>query len=306
MKSVNAAGEFDIIQIIRQQTRTDRSVILGIGDDTAILRPHPSKELLYTTDMLIEDIHFRLDEASAFEIGRKSLAVNLSDIAAMAGTPRHAVISVGLPSSLSKKFVGEFYLGIRSLARQFGVNIVGGDTNRSAKLVVSVALIGECDKGKAVRRSGAKAGDVIFVSGELGGSYASKKHLLFTPRIEEANFLAKNFKLHAMMDLSDGLAGDVRRIAQESAVGALICEEAVPVAPGALGLEAALSDGEDFELLFTLSPKEAARLNQCLFKRRADFFKPVGKIVHKRHGVALVNRSGKAQPLAFRGFDHFV
>ena len=171
--------------------------------------------------------------------------------------------------------------------------------------MISIALLGECEKAKALRRSGARVGDVIFVSGELGGSYASKKHLLFTPRIAEARYLAKHFQVHAMMDVSDGLAGDVRHIAEESRVGALLCAEAVPVSREARGLEAALSDGEDFELLFTLSPKEAARLHFDAFQMKTGLFKPVGKIVDKKHGVRLIDPQGTSHPLAAKGFDHF-
>ena len=305
MKPVKDAGEFNLIRRIRAKTRVDRTVLAGIGDDTAILKTDPSKELLFTTDMIIQDKHFRLKDATAYEIGRKALAVNLSDIAAMGGIPRHAVVSIGFPGDLSQKFVTDLYEGIRVLARKFHVNLVGGDTNASEKLVISIALLGECEKSKAVQRSGAKLGDVIFVSGELGGSYRSKKHVLFMPRIEEAQFLVKNFKLGAMMDISDGLAGDIHRIAEESRVGALLCREAVPVSKAASGFEAALTDGEDFELLFTLSPREAARLHLSPFQIKTNFFKPVGKIVEKKYGVCLVDTAGISKSLAEHGFDHF-
>ena len=305
MASVRQAGEFNLIRSFSRRTQVDRTVLKGIGDDTAILKADPSRELLFTTDMLIEDIHFRLSEATAHEIGRKSLAVNLSDIAAMGGIPRHAVIAVGLPGGLPVRFATDLYEGIETLARKFGVNIVGGDTNRSDKLVISVALLGECEKSRAVRRSGAKPGDVICVSGELGGSYASKKHLLFTPRVEEARHLVQNYKIHSMIDISDGLAGDIHHIAWESGVGAVLCREAVPVAASAKGLEAALSDGEDFELLFTLSPREAARLHFDPFQKKTGLFRPIGKIVEKTKGVSLVDAAGVSRKLTAKGFDHF-
>lgn len=298
-------GEFEIIRKIRQKTRAGLGVIQGIGDDAAVLSSNASKDVLFTTDMLVEDKHFILREASAFEIGWKALAVNISDIAAMGGMPTSAVISVGLPPDLPESFVDEFYRGIQALARKFGVSIVGGDTNASEKLVICVSLLGECEKSKAVYRSQAKEGDVVFVTGLLGGSYESRKHLTFTPRVREARFLTRYFKVHAMMDISDGLAGDARRIAEESRVGILICREAVPVSEAAGGVESALSDGEDFELLFTLSSKDAARLSFVKHGFGREFFRPVGKVVHKKYGVCLVGASGIATPVEKAGFDHF-
>ena len=303
--NIGKAGEFELIRGIRRKTRTDRSVVVGIGDDTAVLKVDASKDTLFTTDMLIEDKHFRLKEATAFEIGRKAMAVNISDIAAMGGVPTHAVISVGLPAGLPQKFVSELYRGIGAAARLFRVNVVGGDTNSSDKLVISVALLGECPKSRAVLRSGAKPGDVLFVTGELGGSYASKKHLRFTPRVKEAAYLTQNFDVHAMMDLSDGLAGDVRRIAEESGVGALISREALPVSSGS-DADAALGEGEDFELLFALPPHEAARLTLASTPFGKSFFTPVGRITAKKEGVCLAGPGGIKIPLRARGFDHFA
>ncbi len=297
------AGEFDLIRGIRRRTHTDASVVVGIGDDTAVVRYRASKDILITTDMLIEDRHFRRSDASAFEIGRKALAVNLSDIAAMGGVPTHAVVAVGLPERLPRGYAEEISRGIRVLASEFGVNVVGGDTNSSEKLVVSVTLLGECPRSGAVRRSGAMPGDVLFVSGSLGGSYASKKHLNFTPRVKEARWLADNFALHAMMDLSDGLAGDVRRIAEESGVGVLISEEALPLSPGA-SVEAALGEGEDFELLFAVPPREAARLTLAATPFGPLFFTPVGKVTAKKEGLRLARPDGKTGPMP-AGFDHF-
>jgi thiamine-monophosphate kinase len=234
------------------------------------------------------------------------LAVNISDIAAMGGLPKHAVISAGLPGDLPASFVDDLYKGIQAVAREFDVNIVGGDTNASDALVISVALLGECEKSKAVYRSTAKAGDVIFVTGELGGSYASRRHLQFMPRVRQARYLVQNFKIHAMMDISDGLAGDIHRLTQESRVGALICRDAIPVSGAASSLEAALSDGEDFELLFALSPREAAKLSLSKNEFGMNFFRPVGRIVEKKYGVCLVDAQGTAWPMKVKGFDHFA
>ncbi len=288
-------SEFGLISRIRRGTRVGARVRTGIGDDTAVIVGR-GKDLLFTTDMLIEGRHFRLGDASAEEIGRKALAVNLSDIAAMGGVPTQAVVAVGLPKRLSARFADGLYEGIRRAARKFGVDVVGGDTNRSDKLVVSISLLGEVAKGKAVLRSGAKVGDAVAVSGPLGGSYASKKHLNFTPRLEESKYLTRHFRVHAMMDLSDGLASDVKRIAEESRVGILIEESRVPVARAAKSVSQALSEGEDFELLFTLSAREAKRLPKK--------FRVVGRVVPRGRGVKLLKKDGRLVPLT-GGFDHF-
>jgi thiamine-monophosphate kinase len=300
-------SEFGFIDWLQKEVRAGASVVKGIGDDTAVLaRPRNGMRQLFTTDMLIEGRHFRLKDATGFEIGRKALAVNVSDIAAMGGLPTHAVVAAGIPAKMPEAFLKEIYRGLRSVAAEFGVNIVGGDTNRSDKLVISVALLGEVEPKRIVMRSGAKPGDVIFVTGFLGGSYRSGKHLNFTPRVKEARYLVERFKLHSMMDLSDGLASDIQRIAQASRVGAHICAEALPVARGAKGVETTLDNNKNFELLFTLSPAEAARLT--LDPKRSKFapFSPVGRIVPAKEGVRLIASSGKSRDLRGMGFDHFA
>jgi len=298
-------GEFGLIGQIKKMTPKNSRVSVGIGDDTAVIRLNAAKDILFTTDMLIEDRHFKLRDASPFEIGWKAMAVNISDIAAMGGVPTYAVVSVGLRKNLSVRFIKDIYRGLKAAAGRFNVAIVGGDTNRSDKIVISVALLGEVGRGRALRRSGARLGDIVFVSGFLGGSYASKKHLKFIPRIKESQFLKKYFKINAMIDLSDGLASDARRIAEESSVGVLLSEEAIPVSKGAT-LNQALTEGEDFELLFTLSPKEAARLTSKTIKNSLVPFRAVGKIVNKKYGIKIVGCDGKAKPLLKTGFDHFI
>ncbi len=289
-------GEFELIAQIRKKTKTSARVLVGIGDDAAVIQVNGRKDLLFTTDMLIENRHFRLKDATAYEIGRKALAVNLSDIAAMGGVPTQAVVALGLPKRLSGRFTRQLYLGIEDLAKHFGVNVVGGDTNRCNQLVLSVAMIGEVERGKALRRSGARVGDCVMVSGALGGSYASGKHLNFLPRVREARYLAKHFHVHAMMDISDGLASDARRIAEESRVGILIEEKRIPLSISAKNTAQALQDGEDFELLFTLSEKEA--------RRAAKKFYIIGRVVPRFQGVKLLKKDGSRVSLA-GGFDHF-
>jgi len=212
---------------------------------------------------------------------------------------------VGLPKDLNVKYVKRLYAGIQDVARRFRVNIVGGDTNASDKLVIAIALLGTCGKHPPVTRSGAQAGDVIFVSGDLGGSYASKKHLNFTPRIAEAQYLVKNYKINSMMDLSDGLSSDIYRLTKASHVGAAILQEAIPVSAKAKHLDAALSEGEDFELLFTLSSKEAARLTLADKPKILATFCPIGKVMPQKYGVQLIKSDGQRKVLFEKGHDHF-
>ena len=300
-------GEFGLIRELKKKIRPGKSVRLGVGDDAAVLPLSSKKDLLFTADMLIEDRHFRLGEATPFEIGRKALAVNLSDIAAMGGIPTHAVVSVGFPGHLTMNFVDELYKGMRELAKKFRVNIVGGDTNKSEKIIISLALLGEVEKGKWITRSGAKIGDMIFVTGDLGGSYVSKKHLNFVPRIKESQFLVNHFKIHSMMDLSDGLASDMHRICEASGVGAEIIEKKLPISRVAKSVQNALTDGEDFELLFTLSKKEATKLLSVGTSKIRGLapFHAIGLIVEKRRGIILIKEGGKIVNLKEKGFDHF-
>lgn len=266
----------------------------GIGDDAAVL-PAGKKDLLLTTDMLLENRHFRLKDATGFEIGWKAMAVNLSDIAAMAGVPRAALVSLGAPPSAKVSFLKEIYRGMNAAARRFGAPIIGGDTNASPRWVLAVTVLGEVEKGKAIRRSGARAGDWVFVSGTLGGSYASKKHLRFIPRLREARWLAKNFRVHAMMDLSDGLASDIRRLAGASGVGVRLDEAKIPISRAARSVKNALSDGEDFELLFTLSEKESRKLTDKKAPKGFPAFTCIGRVVKR----------AQDEKRRASGFDHF-
>lgn len=296
MKTLKDIGEHGWIRMAKKYSH-------GIGDDTAVL-PGTRKDQLLTTDMLLEGRHFRLGEATAFEIGWKAMAVNLSDIAAMGGAPVAAVVSLGAPMSMSVKFLKELYRGLRTAARRFGAEIVGGDTNASKYLTLAVTMLGEVEKGKAILRSGAKAGDWLFVSGALGASYRSKKHLRFLPRVREARWLVKNFNVHAMMDLSDGLASDVRRICEESRTGVILSERALPFSAKTRSAGQALTEGEDFELLFTLSAKEGSALLRKKIPRGFPSFSHVGWIV-KGSRVEWLRKNGRLQKLSLKGFDHY-
>jgi thiamine-monophosphate kinase len=219
--------------------------------------------------MLMDGTDFLLEEVGPRAAGRKAMAANLSDVAAMAGVPVAAVVSVALPKSGGRKVGEELDIGLRAVADEFGVAVVGGDTNSwDGKLVVSVTVLGEATRRGPVLRSGAKPGDWVFVTGPLGGSILGH-HLSFTPRVQEAQALHEVADLHAMIDVSDGLAADLNHILEESRCGAVLHAEAVPISAAAVELsptsrksplEHALGDGEDFELVFTVSPAEGERL----------------------------------------------
>lgn len=259
-------NELALIDWIRQRAASASSLQLGIGDDCAVWQPSGAP-LLFTTDVLMEDVDFRIDETTPQLIGRKAMAVNLSDIAAMAGRPLAALVGVALPKSRGFEFAKQLHEGMQSLATEFNVAIIGGDTNTwDGPLVISVTLIGEATERGPVRRSGAKAGDWLFVTGPLGGSILGH-HLTFTPRVREALELHRLVDLHAMIDLSDGLAADLHHLFDESGVGATLFEDSLPISEAACRmkdnrspLEHALSDGEDFELLFAVSLGDGAKL----------------------------------------------
>jgi thiamine-monophosphate kinase len=299
MKTLKQIGEFGLIEHIAAKIKTDKSVICGIGDDAAVLSYTRDKYLLLTTDMLIEGVHFRKREASFSQIGRKALAVNISDIAAMGGVARYAVVSAGFPKQLSLRAVDDIMRGINMLAQEFDINIVGGDTVRSDRIVLSISLVGEVEKRNLTLRSGAKVGDLIFVTGTLGGSKRLRQ-FNFIPRVKEAQGIIKRFKPTAMIDLSDGLAADLQRIAEQSRVGAVIFAQSIPVSRGA-SLKGALYEGEDFELLFTMSLDSARKF----YKQDKFPITCIGKIVRKNRGLSVIDKKTKMYPLKRKGFRHF-
>jgi thiamine-monophosphate kinase len=250
-------GEFDYIRWIRAQIKPAEGVVVGPGDDCAVVRTSGGLQLI-TTDMLMDGVDFKLGEVEPRRIGRKAMAVNLSDIAAMAGVPRTAVVSVALPIGPgTPKLAEELFSGMHELATRFGVSIIGGDTNAwHGPLTISVTLHGDVTERGYVTRGGAEPGDWLFVTGPLGGSIRGR-HLDFTPRVAEALALNDRVKLKAMIDISDGLTADLQHILQESGCGANIT--CVPLNPG-VSLEQALGDGEDFELLYAVSPQDGATL----------------------------------------------
>lgn len=297
-------GEIGLINRLAGRARADKTVVKGIGDDAAVIKWTKDKYLLFTCDMLIEGVHFDLRKATPFQIGWKALARNISDIAAMGGMPKYALVSVGLDAKLPVRFADEIYRGLASIARIFRVNIVGGDTVKSGNLVIDVSLIGYVEKKNLVSRSGAKPGDVILVTGSIGGSIKGK-HLNFVPRAAEARRLVKGFKVNSMIDISDGLLLDLQRILSASRAGARIYEDAVPVSGKAGSLSEAVRDGEDFELLFTMSAKEARRLLRTTSAKIAAPVTKIGEIVGRTYGLRLVRKDGSEERVKAEGYLHF-
>ena len=294
-------GEFGLIDLLKKQARGPFSGIQGIGDDTAVLPLSAKKHLLLTTDMLLEGVHFTL-KMPAKGIGHKAIASSISDIAAMGGIPKYAVISLGAPSTVSWRVISQIYQGIRKTAKKFHVGIVGGDTIKSQKIIINVALLGEVKRDEAVYRNGARAGDQVFVTGPLGRSLSSGWHLRFVPRIAQAQYLAGKHKPTAMIDISDGLAADLGHILRESRVGAMIEESSIP-RRGKAYLKDALYDGEDFELLFTIP---ASRAQKLMGKNiRCYRFYRIGEVVAKEKGLQLKTSNGHLKKITIKGYIHF-
>ena len=289
-------------------TETLRQRILSATG--AVLPGTGGPDLIVTTDMLMEGACFLLDRPDSYwRVGRKAMAVNLSDIAAMAGVPRYAFVSLGLPKTASAEDAESLMTGISERAAQFGVVIAGGDTNVwSGGLTISVTLIGDCGPWGPIRRSGAKVGDGLFVTGSLGGSILDH-HLDFIPRVAEARQLCGVGPISAMIDISDGFALDLHRLTAASSVGAEVWADRIPISAAALGmsddkthLQHALTDGEDFELLFTASPEVGERLLKAVATGRLGFpITHLGKIVDD--GITLVE-DGAAFPLLAEGYVH--
>lgn len=289
----------------------------GIGDDCAVLPVADGDALLFTADLLNEGVHFLRRATSARELGGKTLAVNLSDIAAMGGRPVATLLSLALPPDAGETWTEEFMEGYRALSERYGVALVGGDTTRSGQgITINVTAIGRAPLSCIKRRSAARPGDVLFTTGALGASGAGLRDLLAgrldtpaavehrnpRPQVEEGLWLGMRREVHAMMDLSDGLASDLRHILDRSGVGAEVLLERVPVAEGS-DLQTAACGGEDYKLLLTADAEGAGQLADEFLKRFGSPLHPLGRITDTRELVWLQN--GNPVPLDWHGFTHY-
>ena len=304
--------ESELIDYLRTRLKPHPLLRLGAGDDAAVLRMGNVDDCVLTVDLLTDHVDFELSEVDPRRVGRKALAVNLSDLAAMASEPLAGVVAVALPRSGGMDLAVALYEGLLPLAEQYNLAIAGGDTNSwDGPLVISVTLIGKVTGQGPLRRDGAKPGDRIIVTGSFGGSILGR-HFDFQPRVAEALLLAERYQLHAGIDASDGLSIDLAHLADESGCGAMLDIEAVPVADdahrlaeqladGSTPLDHALADGEDFELILAVGAEEAERM---LAEQPLEVpLTSIGQFIDKR-GLWQIDSRGERVPLVPRGFQH--
>jgi thiamine-monophosphate kinase len=330
---VRDLGEFQLIdRLLAQLRKGPATIILGPGDDAAAVAPTPGKLLLATSDSQVEGRHFKLDRGTAAQLGRRLAAVNLSDIAAMGGQPRWALISLCLPSSIEVTFVENFYSGLTAELARFDAQIIGGNLSGSEELILDLSLLGEVDSSTLMRRSGARVGDAIFVTGTLGASAAGRAvldanltesksaqtvitaHLTPEARVAAGRVIAESRLASAMIDVSDGFAQDLGHICAASNCGFSILAESIPIAAstrevaGALGLDPlqwALTGGEDYELIVTAAEGRAAELRDSVEANGGVSLTRVGTVLQSAAGRWLEQADGSRVALAPGGWDHF-
>jgi thiamine-monophosphate kinase len=323
-------GEFGLISLIKENTINDKSTVCcGIGDDAAVLSPTRDMLQLATADMLMEDVHFSLDTIQPWQLGFKALAVNISDIAAMGGLPRHALVSIALPEHVSVSFVEQVYAGIKDGAAQYAVNIVGGDTISSpCRFVISITVLGETEPDRVIYRRGAQVGDWIVVSGTLGDSAGGlhilrdqlafkdkerllQAHLRPEPQVRLGRICSR-YHVHALNDISDGLASEINEICTASDRGAVIYREKLPVSRELRALAAqtgqvvsdyALYGGEDYQLVFTADPETIRKIMKINISGSLTV---IGEITAPEMGVILIDELGNQEPLLAKGYNHFT
>ncbi|UCD71586.1 MAG: thiamine-phosphate kinase [Syntrophobacterales bacterium] len=317
---------------------TDSNIAAGIGDDAAVMKPPTRSICLVTTDILIEDIHFTLDYTDPIRLGKKALSINLSDIAAMGGTPQYFLLSMGLPLHLPFRWVEELFQGIQQVAERYNLSLIGGDTSLARKVTINITLIGRGKAGEITYRKGAQPGDQIMVTGTLGNAALGlrileshkgdssisrtedndlteliEKHLSPIPRIAEGRLIAKNHLASAMIDISDGLMADLGHILEESHAGAKIWVSQLPLSEAyrrkvlhytSSEIDLAISGGEDYELLLTTPRKKGEKL-LGLFKKSGLKITPIGEIADSRYGLRLFLDDGREYRPMVKGYDHF-
>ncbi|MBI1803219.1 MAG: thiamine-phosphate kinase [Ignavibacteriae bacterium] len=346
--TITSIGEFALIDRIKEivNVRVDDASLhdqlrLGISDDAAVYRPTPGKVQLLTTDAFIEGVHFDLLFTTFRHLGWKVMAASFSDIAAMGGAPRYAALTLSLPQKISIEMVEELYRGITFACKKYSCLVIGGDTTAaSGNTMISATIIGEAVESNVIQRRGAKPGDYVCVTGHLGASLsglkillreknrfaqavdpshfraelepyapAIEKHLMPKPRLDISKILSEQVQIHAMIDISDGLASEVHHLCAYSGVGASIYEHNLPVESITQRIadefsespaHYALYGGEEYELLFTLTDEEFAKLD-----RLTNDVTIIGRITEKEKGIELVHENGEHEALPFGGWDHF-
>jgi len=326
--------EPDVIRLFSGlSNKENKSLIKGIGDDCAVIRPSGEHDWVVTSDMLVEGIHFDSSFHPAYFLGRKSMAVNISDIAAMGGSPQIALLSIAMPGNIGEEWLGRFSDGIRSILSEFDITLAGGDTVQGAQLTISVTLVGTVLNNGAVLRSGAGERDTVFVSGNLGSAAAGlaicqnqtlrsslgeslvapfvQRHLDPSPDVSCGKILADSGLVTAMQDISDGLATDLAHLCSESEVGAEIQGSSLPchddlqqvcTALGCQTLEMQISGGEDYHLVFTVKAGKEEEIQRYLSGKTKQIIYPVGKIIGGS-GVSLVTGEGR-KDITFQGYSH--
>lgn len=299
--------EKEIIEFIKKNIKIkNKDVFAGIGDDTAVIKYKKDEYFLITVDSIVENVHFTTEKATYYQIGKKAIAVNLSDIASMGGIPLYAVISTGIPEG-KEKIIKQLLNGFKFMAEKYRFDIVGGNLTKSNVLFIDVCLIGKVEKKYLKLRSGAKPGELIYTTGTLGGSQI-KKHLNIKPRIEESRFLVKNFPVSSMIDISDGLSSDLITLAKESKAGFKIFLDKIPVSPEAKKISKtekeaifhALNDGEDYELVFTVPEKFRNKIPEKINSTKITY---IGEITKKIQYTGIYRKEKiKITP---SGYDHF-
>ena len=320
-------GEFGLIEKIRRSTPKGRGVRLGIGDDAAWVA-NPTGFSLITADLLIEGIHFDFSWTTMFDLGFKTLAVNLSDIAAMGGVPAYLMLSLGIPAQFDSKKIAGFYRGIGALAAKSGVALIGGDTNMATSFLASACVIGHAPY-RPISRRGAKPGNDVYVTGTLGDSALAlqflktgtgptkprhsqlyARHHRPTPRLITGRLLAKERLATAMIDISDGLVQDLGHICQASHIGSVVLAESLPLSPayrrlaGAAGLSLALTGGEDYELLFCARRRDRESIRQLQGRAKVAITR-IGRCVAAKQGITVLDGLGSPLDIPATGHDHF-
>lgn len=296
--------ELEILKTLLPSLQCGPEVLVPPGDDCAAIRPSPGKVLLAAVDQLSEGVHYVDASASARAAGEKLLKRNLSDIAAMGGVPRWCMVALAAEKSRSNAWICEFLLGVAEAAKRYGVALVGGDLCAirpgGAGVTASLSILGECEEERVCRRDRLRPGDGIYVTGRFGNSLRSGHHLNFEPRLKEGRFLSGRYT-RCMMDVSDGLALDLRRMLLSSHAGAAVEEEAVPLRAGA-DVRAAWGDGEDYELLFGVPPDLEGELCAVWPEEFAELHR-IGRATAENEG-RICDLSGKEIPLEHYGYEH--